>query len=33
MKYTPDAEGYFAGQHGYGYISLENFVTALLEDQ
>ncbi|SPO19821.1 probable NAD binding Rossmann fold oxidoreductase [Ustilago trichophora] len=28
MRYTPDAEGYFAGQHGYGYISLENFVTA-----
>lgn len=28
MRYTPDAEGYFAGQHGYGYISLENFVNA-----
>jgi len=28
MKYTPDAEGFFAGQHGYGYISLENFVMA-----
>lgn len=28
MRYTPDAEGYFAGQHGYGYISLENFVIA-----
>ncbi|SPO20739.1 probable NAD binding Rossmann fold oxidoreductase [Ustilago trichophora] len=28
MRYTPDAEGYFAGQHGYGYISLENFVVA-----
>lgn len=28
MHYTPDAQGYFAGQHGYGYISLENFVTA-----
>ncbi|GAK62496.1 uncharacterized protein PAN0_001c0696 [Moesziomyces antarcticus] len=28
MRYTPDAEGYFAGQHGYGYLSLENFVTA-----
>lgn len=29
MRYTPDAEGYFAGQHGYGYLSLENFVTAV----
>ncbi|SNX81488.1 probable NAD binding Rossmann fold oxidoreductase [Melanopsichium pennsylvanicum] len=29
MRYTPDAEGYFAGQHGYGYISLENFVVAV----
>lgn len=28
MRYTPDAEGYFAGQHGYGYLSLENFVSA-----
>ncbi|TKY90447.1 hypothetical protein EX895_000445 [Sporisorium graminicola] len=28
MRYTPDAEGFFAGQHGYGYLSLENFVTA-----
>ncbi|KAJ1030455.1 hypothetical protein NDA16_001364 [Ustilago loliicola] len=28
MRYTPDAEGYFAGQHGYGYISFENFVLA-----
>ncbi|CDR98628.1 uncharacterized protein SPSC_02412 [Sporisorium scitamineum] len=28
MRYTPDAEGYFAGQHGYGYLSLENFVNA-----
>lgn len=27
MRYTPDGEGYFAGQHGYGYISLENFIT------
>ncbi|GAC96750.1 NAD binding Rossmann fold oxidoreductase [Pseudozyma hubeiensis SY62] len=29
MRYTPDAEGFFAGQHGYGYLSLENFVTAV----
>lgn len=28
MRYTPDAEGFFAGQHGYGYLSLENFVSA-----
>ncbi|EPQ32431.1 uncharacterized protein PFL1_00627 [Pseudozyma flocculosa PF-1] len=27
-RYTPDGLGYFAGQHGYGYISLENFVRA-----
>lgn len=28
MRYTPDAEGFFAGQTGYGYLSLEHFVTA-----
>ncbi len=28
MKYTPDADGYFAGQHGYGYQSIEAFVDA-----
>ena len=28
MRYTPDAQGYFAGQHGYGYLSLESFVKA-----
>ncbi|ORY74032.1 D-galacturonic acid reductase [Leucosporidium creatinivorum] len=27
MMYSPDAEGYFQGQHGYGYISIEKFVT------
>lgn len=26
MKYTKDAQGYFAGQRGYGYLSLESFV-------
>lgn len=26
MKYTPDARGYFAGQTGYGYRSLETFI-------
>jgi len=26
MKYTSDAQGYFAGQRGYGYLSLESFV-------
>jgi D-galacturonate reductase len=29
MKYTPDAEGRFAGQSGYGYRSLEAFVDAV----
>ena len=29
MKYTPDAEGYFAGQSGYGYRSIEAFVDAV----
>jgi D-galacturonate reductase len=28
MKYTPDADGYFAGQSGYGYRSFETFVDA-----
>lgn len=28
MKYTPDAEGRFAGQLGYGYRSIEEFVRA-----
>ena len=28
MRYTPDARGYFAGQHGYGYRSIEAFVDA-----
>ncbi len=28
MKYSPDAEGYFAGQNGYGYRSIELFVQA-----
>ncbi|NOX53829.1 MAG: Gfo/Idh/MocA family oxidoreductase [Planctomycetes bacterium] len=29
MKYTPDAQGYFAGQLGYGYRSIEAFVDAV----
>ncbi len=29
MKYTPDANGYFAGQTGYGYRSIEAFVNAV----
>lgn len=29
MKYAPDEEGNFAGQTGYGYISLEKFVDAV----
>ena len=28
MKYTPDDGGYFAGQSGYGYRSIEDFVEA-----
>jgi D-galacturonate reductase len=30
MKYTPDADGRFAGQTGYGYRSIEAFVDAAL---
>ncbi|MCP4210930.1 MAG: Gfo/Idh/MocA family oxidoreductase, partial [Halieaceae bacterium] len=29
MKYTPNAAGFFAGQNGYGYRSLEDFVAAV----
>ena len=29
MKYTPDAQGYFSGQCGYGYRSIEAFVDAV----
>ena len=29
MKYTPDADGYFAGQSGYGYRSIEAFLQAV----
>lgn len=28
MKYTPDADGRFAGQAGYGYRSIEDFIDA-----
>jgi len=28
MKYTPDAGGFFAGQDGYGYRSIADFVEA-----
>jgi D-galacturonate reductase len=31
MRYTPDEKGFFAGQHGYGYMSLEMFVRACLQ--
>jgi D-galacturonate reductase len=31
MKYTPDAEGHFAGQSGYGYRSIEAFVDAVAQ--
>ena len=30
MKYTPDAEGRFSGQSGYGYRSIEDFVDAAI---
>lgn len=30
MKYAPDADGYFAGQTGYGYRSIEAFIDAAL---
>jgi len=29
MKYTPSADGYFAGQNGYGYRSISAFVDAV----
>ena len=29
MKYTPDAQGRFAGQGGYGYRSFDAFVQAV----
>ena len=28
MKYSPDADGYFSGQNGYGYRSIELFIRA-----
>jgi D-galacturonate reductase len=28
MKYTPDSAGYFVGQTGYGYRSIEDFLSA-----
>jgi D-galacturonate reductase len=31
MKYAPDERGEFAGQSGYGYVSLEKFVDAVGE--
>ena len=29
MKYSPDAEGYFDGQNGYGYVSIAKFIEAV----
>ena len=29
MKYTPDEEGNFNGQGGYGYVSFEKFIDAV----
>ena len=29
MKYTPDSDGYFSGQQGYGYRSIEAFLYAV----
>jgi D-galacturonate reductase len=31
MKYKPSSSGYFAGQTGYGYRSIEAFVNAVIE--
>jgi len=31
MKYSPDADGYFNGQNGYGYLSIAAFVDAVGE--
>lgn len=31
MKFTPDADGYFSGQSGYGYRSIEVFLRAAEE--
>jgi D-galacturonate reductase len=28
MKYSPSPDGYFDGQRGYGYISIEKFIDA-----
>ena len=33
MKYTPDADGLFSGQQGYGYRSIEAFISAVREIQ
>jgi D-galacturonate reductase len=33
MKYTPDEQGYFSGQSGYGYRSIEAFVEAVEQVQ
>ena len=30
MKYSPSPDGYFDGQRGYGYVSIEKFVDAAL---
>lgn len=29
MRYSPDEEGNFGGQNGYGYISFEKFIDAV----
>ena len=31
MKYTPNTQGYFAGQTGYGYQSISAFVDAVCQ--
>jgi hypothetical protein len=31
MKYSPDENGFFDGQRGYGYISIEKFIDAARE--
>jgi len=31
MKYTPDADGYFSGQQGYGYRSIDEFIQGAIK--
>ena len=33
MKYTPGKDGYFSGQNGYGYRSIERFVEVCQQNE